>query len=225
AYLRKNPVDKIICCGDLTGYGPNPKECIALIKSLKNAECLMGNHDLAVIEPGTVEGFNADALKALEINVSMLDDNDREFIRSFKTSISENNTLFVHGSPNDPVNEYLFLIEKYEENVQSMKENICINGHTHQPIVYEWNGKESGFYNVLRDPDIFNLEKTGKYIINAGSVGQPRDNKPAACVVFYDSKNLTVTFKRIPYDVSKTMEKMKSLGMPEKLYSRLAIGV
>lgn len=222
-FLQTNPVDKIISCGDIVGYGPNPKQCINTLRTLNNFTSVIGNHDAAIIDKIDISNFNNEAKASVKINKSMLSKDELEYLDSLKTTISENNSLFVHGSPRDPINEYLFLFEKFNEVMSFFKEKVCFVGHTHQPIVFELDSK--GNANFYQNVDVIELENNKRYIINVGSVGQPRDNNPQVCVVFFDTKHLTVSFKRLPYDIEKTQEKMSELNMPEKLIQRLSFGI
>lgn len=222
-YLKANPVDRIISCGDLVGYGPNPKECVEMIKGLQNFTSTMGNHDAAIAGKIDFSSFNKMAQDSARINKALLSNEELDYLGSLNPTISENDALFLHGSPRDPVNEYLFLVEKFEQNMALFREKMCFIGHTHQPLIYEWAGPDkSGFYQT---GDIYNLEPDKRYIINVGSVGQPRDNNPMACLVFFDSKHMTVSFKRLPYDVPKTKAKMDKLGLPPQMSMRLLMGV
>ena len=222
-FLQSNPVDKIVSCGDLVGYGPDPKQCINKLRALNNFSSVMGNHDAAVINKIDISNFNNDAKEAITINKNMLTKDELDYLNSLKTSVSENNLLFVHGSPRDPINEYLFLVEKFNQAMSFFKEKICFVGHTHQPIIFELDSK--GNANFYQSVEIFELENDKRYIINVGSVGQPRDNNPQVCVVFFDLKHLTISFKRLSYDIDKTQEKMAELNMPEKLIKRLSFGI
>lgn len=223
-YLQSNPVDKIISCGDIIGYGPNPVQCINKLKMLNNFISVIGNHDAAVLGKTDISNFNNDAKEAIKINKNMLSKNELDYLNSLKTSLSIDNTLFVHGSPRDPINEYLFLFEKFIQMMSFFKEKICFIGHTHHPIIFEYdiNNNNGCFYQSI---DIFELDNSKRYIINVGSVGQPRDNNPNSCVVFFDSKYMTISFKRLPYNIEKTQKKMAELNLPEKLIQRLSFGI
>ncbi len=221
-FLQLNPVDKIISCGDIVGYGPDPKQCINKLREFKIIS-VIGNHDAAVINKIDTSNFNNDAKISVDINKKMLSKDELDYLSSLKTTISENNLLFVHGSPRDPINEYLFLAEKFIQVMSFFKEKICFVGHTHQSIIFEYDGKNNA--NFYQSGDVFELENDKRYIINVGSVGQPRDNNPNTCAVFFDTKYLTLSFKRLPYDINKTQKKMAELNMPEKLIKRLSFGV
>ncbi|MGD0566379.1 MAG: metallophosphoesterase family protein [Candidatus Goldiibacteriota bacterium] len=226
AYLDKNPVDSIISCGDIVGYGPSPSECVKKALSIKNFRSVAGNHDAAAAGKIPADGFNADALASLEINKKLLGKDDLKYLSSLPEYISENDTLFVHGSPRKKLTEYLFLMEKFKSNISAFNESVCFIGHTHHPLIYQFNtltGADT-FINIEEDSEMYTLAEGKKYIINVGAVGQPRDGKASACLTFYDSKVKTFNFKRIPYDVPAVQAKMKKLGMPEALITRLSSG-
>jgi len=225
-YIKNNPADKIICCGDIAGYGPSPAECIEELKKLSSFESVMGNHDAAVSGKTGYSDFNNSAKEAVELNMSLAGEEGRAYLSSLKYKISENDLLFVHGSPRQPISEYLFIQEKIEKSMAIMKEKICFVGHTHQPIIYEQEKPGEGhFYHVEKDSEVFELEPELRYLVNVGSVGQPRDQNPRACVAYFDTKTYTLSYKRIEYNVAQTQEKMKSMGFPGQLSARLSLGV
>jgi len=222
--IKKENVDKVICCGDIIGYGPNPKECIELISSMKNAEIIMGNHDAAVADKIDTSDFNENAKKAIEINRSLLVDRELAYLSALKYEHREAGILFVHGSPRDPVMEYLSTLTKLRENIAVMKERICVVGHTHVPMVFSMD--EAGKEEILdiEKENTFVLKDENRYIINAGSVGQPRDSDNRSCFIYLDTDKKTVSFRRLKYDIEKVQEKMKEVDLPEFLISRLYYG-
>lgn len=222
-YLKVNKVDKIISCGDITGFGANPGECIGKLRGLNNFESVMGNHDAEICGLKDFQDLNRDARAALEINKKLVSQEDIVYLKSLKSAIQAEEAFFLHGSPRDPLNEYLFLAEKFEENINLFKGKVCFCGHTHQPMIFEWRKLDD--YHFDQSGEIYNLEPNCRYIINVGSVGQPRDNNPMACVCFYDSKYNTVSMKRIAYDISAARDKMQKAGIPQQLVMRLALGV
>lgn len=225
-YIKINPVDSIVCCGDIIGYGASPRECIDKIRSLKNFRCVMGNHDAVAAGKIKTDGFNQEALQAIDLNLTLLRPDDFNYLKALPESISENDTLFVHGSPRAKITEYLFLMDKFKENIKLFNEAACFVGHTHHPLVYQYesgSGKDTCM-NIEDDMELFILSQVKRYIVNVGSVGQPRDNKASLCCTFFDTKSKTLTYKRLPYDVKTAQEKMRALKMPESLITRLAIG-
>ncbi|MCE5299662.1 MAG: metallophosphatase family protein [Spirochaetia bacterium] len=225
-FLKVNPVDGIISCGDLIGYGPNPKECIELAKATPNMRSVVGNHDAASCGRISADGFNDTARTALEVNQNLAGAQNLEYFKNLADFISENDLLFVHGSPRDRINEYLFMMHKFKENIDFFKERICFVGHTHHALLYQYefgSGNDSCI-NIEENVEVFTLSPMKKYIINVGSVGQPRDGKPGSMVVFYDTKSMTLTFRRISYNYQATQTKMRALHLPEELIQRLATG-
>jgi len=222
--FKKENVDKVICCGDIIGYGPNPKECIELISGMKNAEVIMGNHDAAVADKIGTSDFNENAKKAIEINKSLLADGEFAYLSSLKYEHREGGFLFVHGSPREPVMEYLNTPAKLRENAAVMKERICFVGHTHVPMVFSMAGAGKEELFALEKENTFVLKDENKYIVNAGSVGQPRDGDNRSCFLYLDTEEKKVTFRRLKYNIEKVREKMKKVNLPEHLANRLYYG-
>ena len=225
-YIKTNPVDHIICCGDIIGYGASPHECIEKLRAIPNFRCIMGNHDAVAAGKIKTDGFNQEALTAMDINLTLLTPEDFGYLKSLPESISENDMLFVHGSPRSKITEYLFLMDKFKENIRLFSESVCFVGHTHHPLVYQYSmgSGEDICMNIEEEMEVFTLTPGKKYIVNVGSVGQPRDNKSDLCSVFFDTKSKTLSFKRLPYDIKSAQKKMRALQMPENLITRLAIG-
>lgn len=210
ADIREQEINEIYCLGDIIGYGPNPRECIDLV--MQNCKTtILGNHDQAALfDP---EGFNAGAERAIFWTRSMLEAGDAqgnerrwEFLGELPRMKREGEFLFVHGSARNPLNEYVFPEDVYNqrkmERIFGLVDNYCFQGHTHIPGVF------SEDYN-FRSPDEvdFKVELTDqKVLINVGSVGQPRDgNNKSSYVVVADK---TVHFRRVAYDFEKTAAKI-----------------
>ena len=209
--IREQGVDEIYCLGDIIGYGPNPRECIDLVMSCDL--CLLGNHDQgALFDP---EGFNSGAERAIFWTREQLespqgdpDQNARrwDFLGELPRSRRENGLMFVHGSARNPLNEYVFPEDIYNqrkmEKIFSIVEHACFQGHTHVPGVFTESLKfhspeELGYQYRLTD------EKT---MFNVGSVGQPRDGDPRACYVILEDD--LITYRRVEYPVEKTVQKI-----------------
>ena len=213
--IKTRGVVDIYCLGDIVGYGPNPKECIDLAMSCKIA--LLGNHDQgALFDP---EGFNAGAERAifwtrsqLESQADAKSNRQRwEFLGELPRHHRENGLLFVHGSPRNPLNEYVFPEDIYNqrkmERIFGLVQHVCFQGHTHVPGIFTSN---LNFYT----PDEVNYKYTvqdRKTIINIGSIGQPRDGNNRASYAILDDDGVTVHFRRVPYDIDKTIEKIYSI--------------
>ena len=199
-------VDEILCLGDIIGYGPDPIKCLDTV--IENCQLtILGNHDQAAIfDP---EGFNPVAMKAifwtreqLEKDNGDIDQADRrwDFLGELPRRHDEGEFLFVHGSPRDPTNEYVFPETVYEKDLLSLLmsrfEKVCFQGHTHIPGMFT----EAGAFISPDERDLFfKLDET-KCMINVGSVGQPRDGNPKSCFVVLDDEEKTVEYHRIEYD-------------------------
>ena len=212
ADIREQAITEIYCLGDLIGYGPNPRECIDLV--VQNCGfTLLGNHDQgALFDP---EGFNSGAERAIFWTRSQLEnprgapaENQRrwEFLGELPRSKRENGLLYVHGSARNPLNEYVFPEDIYNERkmekIFSLIERCCFQGHTHVPGVFTQglnfcSPEEIGHQYTLT-PE--------KSMVNVGSVGQPRDGDPRACYVVQEDDRLT--FRRVDYPREKTIQKI-----------------
>jgi predicted phosphodiesterase len=219
-------VDEIICLGDIVGYGPNPGECLDL--AMDFAHCLLGNHDQGVLyDP---EGFSSSAERALrwtraEIRRGDCDQATRrwEFLCLRPRHIHQGPFFFVHGSPRDPLHEYVFPEDVYNapkiERLFSVVRQYCLMGHTHVPGVFTANRR---FHTPEEIGDVYRLGSE-KAMINVGSVGQPRDDDCRACYVILEDDE--VRFCRVSYPVEKTVEKIYATGeLDNFLADRLRVG-
>ena len=213
--------DKILCLGDVVGYGPEPRECIELLQRYEHV-CVAGNHDLAAVGQIDTSDFNIDAALANQWTARQLTEEDKDYLRYLPLSLSEYDFTLVHGSPREPIWEYLLSIDAARTNFAVFKTLFCLVGHSHIPLVFEYFDDTVIFHDF---PDGTTLTLgSNRLIINPGSVGQPRDHDPRASYALYDSETGTVHHYRIEYDVLATQDKMKREGLPEFLISRLSYG-
>jgi len=212
--------DKIYCLGDIIGYGADPCECLTLAK--KHFDCfLYGNHEYALFSPEYEEFFNPFAYAALEWTRGQLRKSDFDFIKSFSFMKIFDDFTLVHGSPKDP-EEFYYIFSGYEADTafRHCTTNICFIGHTHVPQLFT-EGYVKGSY---LEPGKFFLNRNKRYIINCGSVGQPRDGNPQTSYGIYDTVLKNVTINRISYPVHLTQEKIIKAGLPKILADRLIVG-
>lgn len=207
--VRSQSVGEVICLGDVVGYGPNPCEC--LDETMKFAFTVLGNHDSsAVFDP---EGFNSSAERAIFWTRQQLhtvgspEDCRRrlDFICKMPRVMRRGGMLFVHGSPRGPTSEYVFPEDvqnpKKLEKLFSLISHICFQGHTHVPGVFSSDMK---FIRSEAVHERFSFaEQSKKWMVNVGSVGQPRDNDPRSCYVIVEDE--TLTFRRVAYDIDRTV--------------------
>ncbi|MBI3600219.1 MAG: metallophosphoesterase family protein [Nitrospinae bacterium] len=219
--IEKLHVDKRLFLGDIVGYGANPNEAIDLLKGTADVT-LAGNHDFAAIDMTDVSYFNPHAKEAILWTKDVLTPAHKEFLKGLPVDTVVDSITLAHSSPKEPqMWHYIFNIFDAIENFEYFNTRLCFIGHSHHPVVIERNSE--GKTNASKD-QIIQLNEASKYIINAGSVGQPRDKNPQACFVIYDSGNMTVEFKRVQYDIASAQEKMRKEGLPDYLIERLAYG-
>lgn len=220
-------VDAIWCLGDLVGYGPDPAACIDRARKSEFL-CVAGNHDLAAA--GTLQSsdlFNAEADAAVQWAARQLDESDRAFLATLPTKRQCDDFTLVHGSPRDPLWEYLTNMQLAQLNFVYFPSRYCLVGHTHVPLVFKQPLPQtpSGTYETLvPQPGAPLRIDTHRLIINPGAVGQPRDGHPEASYMLLDTDGPTITLRRITYQVELVQQKMLRAGLPERLARRLAYG-
>jgi predicted phosphodiesterase len=222
AVLRDVPgeVEAIYCLGDVIGYGANPEECCNVVRSL-GMPTISGNHDLAVTDLSTdLDWFNPTAAAAVLWTREHLGEENAEFLRTRPRMMRTDEALFVHGSVRDP-DEYIINRVSAQENLAILKSEypdiaICFFGHTHvKAVAPSTNGAMSGGHAL-------DLRSGGPYLVNPGSVGQPRDGDAFASYVLADDES--VLYRFVEYDIQKAQAKIRAAGLPDMLADRLALG-
>lgn len=218
-------VDEIICLGDIVGYYPNPNECVELCKK-RHIQCIRGNHDDAVTGICGIEDFNPVAQEALIWTSRHLDRANKEWLLHLPEHlVIEEKILAVHGSPWHPY-AYIFSAQEAAHAFTFLQTNypqiqVCFYGHTHQKALYYT--KESSVEEVEKNRKYI-LGNKGLYLINPGSVGQPRDGSPGAFYAIYDSQTREIEFRHLTYDLTLTQRKVIEVGLPYMLAERLNLG-
>ena len=230
--IRTKGVKKLICLGDVVGYGPNPKDCIDIVNKIADVT-ILGNHDEATLFESEARYFNYRAKAAIEWTRNQLEDEPDiykngerwSFLGEMPRIYRDNDFLFVHGSPRNPVKEYIFpedVIYNPEkiDDVFSFVNHVAFIGHTHLPGVF----REDRFYWAPADlGNTYEIDWNKKSIINVGSVGQPRDGNPEASYAILDDNR--VVFCRVSYDYRITMRKIgQTESLDRELAERLAEG-
>jgi predicted phosphodiesterase len=210
------------CLGDVVGYGPDPLACIKLLRQL-DPVCVSGNHDQAAVGKIDIGDFNSDAAIANRWTAGQLSDEDREFLLGLPDLVVKDNFTIVHGSPRQPVWEYIAHSFTAADNFRCFDTRFCIVGHTHVPFLFKHDGVEVR-EGILHDGDMLVLGDN-RLIINPGGVGQPRDRDPRASYAIFDAEEMVLHNYRVTYDVAATQEKMEKAGLPDFLVSRIAWGV
>ncbi|KPJ53534.1 hypothetical protein AMJ39_04440 [candidate division TA06 bacterium DG_24] len=213
-------VETIVCLGDLVGYGADPNECVDRVRSLTE-HIVVGNHDHAAVGLTDVDYFNPWARAAVIWSGEVLRPENREFLKALPLTLDLDDHLCVHSSPSSPAAwRYVLSAADARYEFASFTERVCLIGHSHVPLLAVDAGGEC---SVQRD-SVFTLRRDYRYIINAGSVGQPRDYDPRACYVIYDGETDRVEFRRVAYDIRRAQEKIIRAGLPPFLAERLAFG-
>ena len=218
SYIHTQSVDKVICLGDAVGYGPHPNQCIQLLQ--KNAHvCIMGNHDHAVLGLTDPRYFNLYARQAVEWTQRVLTEESRFYLKKLPLFHKENGFLFVHSTPVHPEQwEYIFSERQARRYIELMEEQVCFIGHSHIPGVFP--AQEPSFYEEETKLDF----RKQKYIVNVGSVGQPRDRDPRLCFVLFDTDTGYLKFVRLEYPVEETYQQILENGLPHFLARRILEG-
>ncbi len=214
-------VDAIHCLGDVIGYGPDPGPCVELVNTTCDIK-LMGNHEQAACGMLSVETYNPAARKSALWTIEQLSDAHFDMIRRYRIDAHRENMYLVHASPYHP-DEWRYILSPEEALLafSCFEEQICFNGHTHLPVIFSEspNGDPR-----LRVGHSFMPDEHTRYIVNIGSVGQPRDKDPRACYALYDSTEEEIIYRRVEYDIKTAQQKMEAADLPEVLITRLSQG-
>ncbi len=222
ADLEEAGVEEVVSLGDNLGYGPDPAAVLELLRR-RGVASVMGNHELALLEPGYLHWFNQQARRALLITRDLLVPEQLAYLDSLPSHLVRRGVRLVHGLPPDSITTYLFETSNphLRRLLARLPEPLSFVGHTHQ---LQWVCLERG--RVKRrgfSPAPLRLRQDCRYLINSGSVGQPRDGDPRAKYVIYDLERATVEARLVPYDFPRTIAKMRRLGLPE-VYARCLEG-
>lgn len=206
--------DKVVCLGDIVGYGPNPNECVNVIRSASN-HVVMGNHDNAVIDTKAIEKFNDIAKMAVSWTRDQLQPENVAYLAELPLSLMMDGILLVHSTPSEPESwHYVFDEEDAAEGFECMNTPVCFIGHTHIPAHFSTCQEQVGLA----------LDRDHKHIINVGSVGQPRDGDNRLSFGIFDTEAWIYRPVRADYDVQTTAEKIRQAGLPLFLAERLLRG-
>jgi diadenosine tetraphosphatase ApaH/serine/threonine PP2A family protein phosphatase len=220
--------DAVICLGDLVGYGPNPNECVLRVRELPGLISLVGNHDWAALGKIDVNSFNSFARQAVLWTDRQLAPDVRAFLEGLEPRLDFQEFALAHGSPTDPIWEYLESEWQGPTNFAAFSAPFCLVGHTHVPRVFleAADGSAAGTEIVMPDAgDTLSVGAGRRLIVNPGGVGQPRNGDPRAAYGILDTNEGTVTFQRVPYPIPTTQEKIRAAGLPAALASRLSLGI
>lgn len=215
--------ETVWCLGDLVGYGPDPNECIERVREFPDLLCLIGNHDQAALGIIPLSRFNREAGAIAAWTGQILTKQNIEYLNSLPTKITLDDFTLAHGSPNQPVWEYILDPGTADRSFDALKTPYGIVGHTHLPTVFHRppNGNFSKLKSIQwdaampLDPDM---------LLNPGSVGQPRDRDPRASYAILDSEAKTWEMFRVDYDITQVQIRILKAGLPERQALRLTAG-
>jgi hypothetical protein len=210
------------CLGDVVGYNANPVECLELVRGLPGS-CVLGNHDEAAAHEDSLEGFSAAAATSLEWTRSLLNADQKSWLAALRPQRQIRKTTFVHATLDSPRSwGYVRTGKEAELSLACQRTPLCFIGHTHVPKVFAHG---VGEMLLFENDDGVDLSKSPKLLINAGSVGQPRDGDWRAAYMIHDERSDGLWLRRVEYDVESASRAVLSAGLPEKLAERLLKGI
>jgi diadenosine tetraphosphatase ApaH/serine/threonine PP2A family protein phosphatase len=213
--------DEVWCLGDLVGYGPQPNECCRTVAAHADL-CLAGNHDLVVLGSLSIHDFAGDAAAAAQWTQTILANDAREFLAGLGSSARRNGVELFHGSARDPVWEYVLSEEAAWWTLQATTAPIVLVGHSHVPLAIFLDGEDLGG-GLAPEATVVDLA-AGRWLLNPGSVGQPRDGDPRAAYLLLEPGR-RASFHRVKYPIDRTQDEIRERGLPEALAARLAEGL
>jgi len=217
-------VDEVWCLGDVVGYGPDPNACAELVRE-RCSLCLAGNHDLAVLGELEVEAFSESAAAAVTWTKDVIGETALEFLGGLEPAGQRDGVDLCHASPRDPIWEYVLTREQAGECLDVQSERICLIGHSHVALFFTRADGERGNVRGAQAADGSLIDvSAGRWLVNPGSVGQPRDGDPRAAWLALDADAGTALFQRVPYEIEKTAEAITAAGLPKPLADRLFLG-
>ncbi len=219
---NRGGTDEFWCLGDTVGYGPDPHECLEELRQ-RNHVSVTGNHDWGAIDRVSLADFNPDAAIACRWTAGRLTAEDRGYLESCPVTLTRGDFTLAHGSPREPIWEYVVSARVAAENFAYFSSSFCLVGHSHIPLVSRETDGEEVSFSPLTDNSHLAL-KGDRMIINPGSVGQPRDGDPRASYGVINTDDETFELYRVTYDISLTQKRMAERHLPEWLITRLGMG-
>jgi predicted phosphodiesterase len=225
-FIAKKKIDHYLFLGDLVGYGASPNEVIQRIHALKPITLIRGNHDKAVCNLDSIQTFNPIAASAILWTKRHLSKRSQAILAHLKKGplVVHESITICHGAPFDE-DYYVFGEFDAAEAFDHIKTPLCFFGHTHFPFVYTERDHQVEGTFLEGDHNELKLEKDVRYLINPGSVGQPRDRDPRAACAIYDSEARTIKFYRLDYDIAEAQKKILDNNLPPALAERLSQGI
>ena len=219
--LRRQKVDEVICLGDIVGYGADPGRCLDFIRE-QGWLCLMGNHDQAACETSDLQSYSELARAGMEYARAVLTQEQKDWLASRPMVVEAHGCQLVHSSLSEP-EQWHYVIDELAAELHFLEQEsrICFYGHTHVACIWE---RMEDSMTVESLPRARSLNPSSRYLINVGSVGQPRDRNPRSCYAIWSPLEGRVIFRRVVYDIETAQEKIQAADLPMQLAYRLAQG-
>jgi len=214
--------DQVWCLGDVVGYGARPNECVDVVRT-RATVALCGNHDLAALGRLDTTDFSGDAGAAARWTGNELGAEERAWLESLSPLAARDGAQLFHGSPRDPVWDYVLSEEVALESLLATTAPIVLVGHSHVALALGWDGEELAGGLAPAETEV-ELDRA-RWLLNPGSVGQPRDGDPRAAWLLIDDETRRASFMRVPYAVAETQAEIRERGLPPALAARLAHGI
>lgn len=221
--LKRHGCDRLVCLGDIVGYGPRPQECVDLIRGMR-IPAVIGNHDDWIGNYLRLAGTSDYVRDMIIWTKKQLSPEAVAFIKSLPPQATVGGVGFVHSSNCIDLRYWPYVrdLPTLKENFHYQQTDVAFCGHTHRPAIGVYHEEEGSFF-IEVEPIVY-LQHGYKLLINPGSVGQPRDGDPRAACAIYDSDEHSVEFLRVEYDIERTQQEMVEAGLPEPYIERLALG-
>jgi diadenosine tetraphosphatase ApaH/serine/threonine PP2A family protein phosphatase len=213
-------IRNLVCLGDVVGYGAYPNECCEMLR-FRRVPTIAGNHDHAALDKTDIKFFNDIAKAAVQWTRDRLSPDNIEWLSDLPYTLSIGESLFVHATPHHPERwGYVMTFGDARQCFAEFKERFCFVGHSHQPAIVVQNREEL----ICHEGNHLEIQPDRRYLVNVGSVGQPRDHNPDACFVTLDLDADALEFHRIPYDIEAAQAAIRANSLPLELAERLAFG-
>jgi diadenosine tetraphosphatase ApaH/serine/threonine PP2A family protein phosphatase len=215
-------IDRWICLGDIVGYGADPKACLEQVRRLTD-QTLLGNHDAAAVGLVDLDYFNQHARQAAIWTADQLAPSERDYLAALPLTRSFGDALFVHAEPRCPGHwKYVWSRADAMDALNATDARFCFVGHSHHPFACIQDRNQVEMAGI--PAEAIAIEKDRRYLINVGSVGQPRDGDSRSCFLIWDDESQTLEFVRVAYDIGAAQRKILAAGLPPALALRLGSG-
>lgn len=223
--VRRKRIDEIVCLGDFVGYGAQPNQVLDVMRNMRGRKLyIRGNHDRVAAGFDEGQGFNSPARQAALWTRDHLSGPNRQFLRKLPVGpLAHEGVMLCHGSPYDE-DEYVFTEHHAAQILALFDARIILYGHTHLPVIFAVDGSRHVWGTAVREEMTFRLDPESRYLINPGSVGQPRDRNPQSSFAILDTGKSAVQFFRVAYDINRTQTSILRAGLPRVLADRLTYG-